>query len=80
MKFLRLQLKVCEGCGGLWFRAVEDGKVYCERCSGVMAMHAMAQPERRRGRRAGRRNSLRTGDVQRSATGRFTGIKAGGAR
>lgn len=31
MMYLRVQLKVCEGCGSLWFRP-EQGGIYCERC------------------------------------------------
>ena len=51
MEYLRVQLKVCEGCGGLWFRTETLTKVYCEGCSGKMAMHAQAKPEKRSGRR-----------------------------
>ena len=31
MMYLSVHLKVCEGCGSLWFRA-EQGCVYCGRC------------------------------------------------
>jgi hypothetical protein len=31
MMYLSVQLKVCEGCGSLWFRSEELG-VYCGRC------------------------------------------------
>jgi len=48
MNHLRLDLKVCEGCGGLWIRAgVVDG-VYCRRCAEVLAEFP---PVRCRGRR-----------------------------
>jgi hypothetical protein len=29
---LCVQLKVCEGCGCLWYRAQEHSSVYCKRC------------------------------------------------
>lgn len=32
MKYLRVEMKICEGCGALWIRrGVEDG-VYCSTC------------------------------------------------
>lgn len=30
----RVQLKICEGCGGLWVRPLVLRGVYCERCYG----------------------------------------------
>lgn len=27
-----VQLKICEGCGCLWFRPQSLGRVYCHRC------------------------------------------------
>lgn len=53
MKYLCVQLKVCEGCGSLWFRTQMTTKVYCEPCARKLAMHAKARPEQRRGRRPG---------------------------
>lgn len=29
---LRVQLKVCEGCGCLWYRIQNQGTVYCKEC------------------------------------------------
>ena len=29
---LRVHLKVCEGCGCLWYRAQTIGSVYCREC------------------------------------------------
>ncbi len=29
---VRVQLKICEGCGCLWFRAQTQGSVYCREC------------------------------------------------
>ncbi len=37
MKDLRVELKVCEGCGALWLRAGNSSDVYCRRCVGIVA-------------------------------------------
>lgn len=29
---LRVQLKVCEGCGNLWYRPMCLGSAYCRKC------------------------------------------------
>jgi hypothetical protein len=52
MEYLRVQLKVCEGCGGLWFRTQNTEDVYGRCCAGKLALHAKAAPTERRGRRA----------------------------
>lgn len=49
VKLLRRDLKVCEGCGGLWVRTGVEAGVYCRHCSPFIA----ALPVRRR-RSAGR--------------------------
>jgi hypothetical protein len=46
MEYLRVQLKVCEGCGGLWFRTQSED-VYGRCCAGKLAQHAKASLERR---------------------------------
>jgi hypothetical protein len=51
MEFLRVQLKVCEGCGGLWFRMQSGEEKYGRCCAGKLAQHAQARPEERRARR-----------------------------
>ena len=51
MEYSRVQLKVCEGCGNLWFRTQSVEEVYGRCCAGKLAQHARALPERRRGRR-----------------------------
>jgi hypothetical protein len=33
MTYLRVYLKVCEGCGGLWFRTQDRIDVYCPSCA-----------------------------------------------
>jgi len=52
MEYLHVQLKVCEGCGGLWFRTSGED-VYGRCCADKLAQHAKAKPERR-GRRPNR--------------------------
>ena len=47
MSYLRVELKVCEGCGALWLRTVVLGGVYCRGCRAVLAEFPVA-----RGRRA----------------------------
>lgn len=37
MNDLRVDLKVCEGCGALWLRVGGTVAVYCRGCSGRMA-------------------------------------------
>jgi hypothetical protein len=54
MEYLRVQLKVCEGCGGLWFRTQSTGDVYGRCCAGKLAQHARAKPTQRGGRRTNR--------------------------
>jgi hypothetical protein len=33
MSNLRMNLKVCEGCGALWLRSILETRVYCQRCA-----------------------------------------------
>lgn len=33
MMHLRIELKVCEGCGALWLRSEQRNSVYCTTCS-----------------------------------------------
>lgn len=54
MEYLPVQLKVCEGCGNLWFRTQSDEAIYGRCCAGKLAQHAKARPEQRRGWRATR--------------------------
>lgn len=50
MEYLCVQLKVCEGCGGLWFRTQSED-VYGRCCSDKLARHAKASLEQRRAHR-----------------------------
>ncbi|HEX9202178.1 MAG TPA: hypothetical protein VF865_21650 [Acidobacteriaceae bacterium] len=52
MKYLRLELKVCEGCGVLWLRMVNGG-AYCAACS--LQLSNFPAPK---GKRAGGRPRL----------------------
>ena len=37
MNYLRLDLKICEGCGALWLRTGGLNGKYCRGCAGEMA-------------------------------------------
>lgn len=50
MKSFCVELKVCEGCGGLWIRAAGHG-VYCRGCASWLAEFPIPRPGRRRGRK-----------------------------
>ena len=62
MEYLRVQLKVCEGCGNLWFRT-QNADVYGSCCAGKLAQHAKAMPEgaARKAARQAQRAALRGG-------------------
>jgi uncharacterized Zn finger protein (UPF0148 family) len=45
---LRVHLKVCEGCGSLWFRAQNQRSVYCSPCEA--RLHEFPAPETRKRR------------------------------
>ncbi|QNI31623.1 zf-TFIIB domain-containing protein [Alloacidobacterium dinghuense] len=66
MTFTRVTLKVCEGCGGLWFRAQELNEVYCATCS--TRLRAFPAPRSRR--LAGRPRKNRRITTQHAAAGR----------
>ena len=58
MEYLRVQLKVCEGCGGLWYRTQSASEVYGRCCAGKLAEHARARVAERHGRRARRYEAM----------------------
>lgn len=60
MMYLQIFLKVCEGCGSLWFRAQDSPDVYCPSC----APRLTAIPPSKRSRRSVRRG------LNRRCTGR----------
>jgi uncharacterized Zn finger protein (UPF0148 family) len=47
---LRVHLKVCEGCGSLWYRAQTQGSVYCQRCEVKLKDFPSPESRKRRGR------------------------------
>lgn len=47
---LRVQLKICEGCGCLWYRTQPEGSVYCKACEEKLREFPSPQSRRRRGR------------------------------
>lgn len=49
---LRVQLKVCEGCGCLWYRAQTQGSVYCNGCEEKLRDFPTPESRKRRGRPA----------------------------
>jgi len=46
---LRVHLKVCEGCGSLWYRAQNQGSVYCKDCETRLQEFPRPETRRRRG-------------------------------
>ena len=64
MMYLKVSLKICEGCGNLWFRAENGTTVYCGSCAKKLESFPIPRLRRRPG---GRRKK----DLQ---------VVAGGAR
>jgi predicted amidophosphoribosyltransferase len=50
MKHFCVELKVCEGCGGLWVRAQNHG-VYCQRCALRLSEYPAPRGRSQRGRK-----------------------------
>ena len=51
MKHLRVDLKICEGCGALWLRALRLESVYCRACSCRFADYPVHNPQKFRNKR-----------------------------
>jgi len=49
---LRVQLKICEGCGCLWYRIQTLGSVYCKECEVKLKDFPSPETRKRRGRPA----------------------------
>jgi hypothetical protein len=47
---LRVQLKICEGCGCLWYRAQSQASVYCKTCETKLRDFPSPESRKRRGR------------------------------
>jgi len=46
-----MDLKVCEGCGGLWVRNGSEAGVYCRHCTAVLAEFPAPRAKRATGRK-----------------------------
>ena len=65
---MRVQLKICEGCGCLWYRAQTQGSVYCNACESKLK--DFPDPESRKPRgRPGRMELIRVCAVAEEAGG-----------
>ena len=51
---VRVQLKVCEGCGCLWYRAQLHESVYCKECETKLRAFPTPESRKRRGRPSGK--------------------------
>jgi hypothetical protein len=47
---VRVQLKICEGCGSLFYRAQTQGSVYCRGCETKLKDFPTPESRKRRGR------------------------------
>jgi uncharacterized Zn finger protein (UPF0148 family) len=47
---VRVQIKICEGCGCLWFRAQTQGTVYCRQCETKLKDFPSPESRKLRGR------------------------------
>lgn len=51
---MRVQLKICEGCGCLWYRAETAAGVYCKECQTKLRDFPTPESRKRRGRPVGK--------------------------
>ena len=65
---VRVQLKICEGCGCLWYRAQTQGSVYCKECETKLRDFPSPESRKRRGR-PGRKQLARVWAVAEAAGG-----------
>lgn len=52
---VRVQLKICEGCGCLWCRPSWNEEVYCRTCEAKLEAFPSPESRKRRGRPRGGR-------------------------
>ena len=52
---VRVQLKVCEGCGCLWYRGQTQRSVYCRECQTKLRPFPSPESRKRRGRPSNKR-------------------------
>jgi uncharacterized Zn finger protein (UPF0148 family) len=48
---LCVHLKICEGCGCLWYRAQTQGSVYCRECEAKLKDFPTPESRKRPGRK-----------------------------
>jgi uncharacterized Zn finger protein (UPF0148 family) len=65
---LRVHLKVCEGCGCLWYRAQTEGSVYCRGCETKLKDFPSAESRKRPGR-SGRKTLIKIWAVAQATGG-----------
>jgi hypothetical protein len=65
---VRVQLKVCESCGCLWYRAQTLDIVYCKECQSKLRTFPTPESRKRRGR-PGRKELARVWAVAQAAGG-----------
>jgi hypothetical protein len=65
---VRVHLKICEGCGCLWFRNQNEESVYCRDCVTRLREFPSPQTRKRPGRRPGQKTVARVWAVA-AATG-----------
>lgn len=65
---LRVQLKICEGCGSLFYRAQSEGTIYCRGCEAKLKDFPSPESRKRRGR-PGRKTIPRLWAVAEAAGG-----------
>ena len=59
MRYLRIDLKICEGCGALWLRATESA--YCRGCVARLQEYPVQAPGKFRNKRRAKCKSGTTG-------------------
>jgi hypothetical protein len=47
---LRVQIKICEGCGCLWYRPQTQESVYCQECATILREFPSRGSRKPRGR------------------------------
>ena len=78
--YLQIQLKVCEGCGLLWYRMSARASVYCSKCEGKLGSFPAPRTRRRPGGRRKREEAaVRAGAISGNA-GAPLAVVVGGCR
>jgi hypothetical protein len=50
---IHVDLKICEACGTLYYRAKDASSVYCAGCASMLRNFPTPESRKRRGRKAG---------------------------